>query len=108
MTDTLSTVLAFGEITFPILLLVPTLITAFRKFLVPPIELGRFFSWLLFFYFTVLEAAILSALIQGAWGSFGLLIVCAIPATIGVDNVVRWTLHEQVEIWLDSQRPRLE
>lgn len=108
MTDTLSTFLAFAEIIFPILLLVPPLITAFRKFVVPPIDLGRFFSWLLFFYFTVLIAAILSALIQGAWGSFGLLIVSAIPATIGIDYVVRWTLHEQLEIWLDPQRPRLD
>ena len=108
MTDTLSTFLSFGEITFPILLLVPPLITAFRKFVVPPTELGRFFSWLLIYYFILLVGAILSTLIQGAWASLALLIVSAIPASIGIDYVARWTLQEQLAIWVESQTLNVE
>lgn len=81
--------LSFAEITFPVLLLVPPLITSFRRFAVPPGDLATFFDMLIVTYISIVAAALLKAGTEGSVLSFGLLVLCAFVTTIALRYVVR-------------------
>ena len=94
--------MSFAEITFPVLLLVPPLITSFRRFAVPPVELGRFFDLMMADYFAIVLVALYKAASVQGWLCFLLLAACAFLVTVALRYVMRWTAHEQLEMWIES------
>ena len=99
----ISLILSFAQITFPVFLLVPPLITAFRRFVVPPLQLARFFLILMFDYTVIVFVSTLHLIIKMDWLSAGFLVVSVVLSTIALYYIMRWTIHEQIASWTASQ-----
>jgi hypothetical protein len=96
-------ILSFAKITFPILLLIPPLITSFRRFVVPPLQLMRYFAVLIVYYLSIVLAAVLSATNVN---TLILLVVSAILVAIALFYVIKWTAQEHVRIRITIEARR--
>lgn len=90
--------LSFAEITFPIFLLVPSLVGGLGKH-ISPIELVRFYLVLLVQYLIIGLALAYGLGAEGDWQTFGLLIVSAVLVSVGLWYVMRWTLFRHFAIY---------
>ncbi|HID29646.1 MAG TPA: hypothetical protein EYP19_06520 [Desulfobacterales bacterium] len=93
-------VLSFAQITFPVFLLIPTLITSFHVS-ITPLKLGRFFVALWVDYLVIVVALAWSAVVQEDWAILGFLIVSMVLIGIALFYVTKWTLDEQLWIWMN-------
>lgn len=100
--------LTFAEITFPVFLLVPPLITSF-KILVLPTEMARFFFLLWADYVVITTAAGWLVITSNdcAWLPFVFLAVSGILVVVSLFYITRWTLQEQTRILIDRLSEQL-
>lgn len=88
-------ILAFAQITFPILLLIPTLISSFHISL-PLADVGRYFVLVWVYYVVIVLGSTLD--VQKDWLTISFLTFSVVIIGIALFYVTRWTLQEQVEI----------
>ena len=93
--------LSFAQITFPVFLLVPTLITSFHV-IIPLSKLGRFLVVLWIDYLVIVVALAWSAVVQKDWAIFGFLIISIVLIGIALFYLTKWTLDEQ--LWISLSR----
>ena len=89
--------LAFGQITFPVFLLIPALITSFRT-PIPARDLGRFFVILWVDYGVIVLGSALG--VHRNVMNLAFLIFSVVLIGIALFYVMRWTLQEQIHIEL--------
>ena len=93
--------LSFAEITFPVFLLTPTLITSFRRVFVHPVDLARFYAALLAHYLTIVLAIVYSLGAKSAELTFVFLLVSVALVSRGILYVMKWTIEEQVKFLIE-------
>jgi len=93
--------LSFAEITFPVFLLIPSLITSFRRQAIPPVELGRLYFGLLMYYLTIILTILCSLGAQGSWVAFVITIISATLVSWSLFYIMRWTLQEQIILLME-------
>lgn len=93
---TVQVFLAFAGVTFPVLLLVPTMFTTLRPALIRPEQVAIFFFLLLCDYLLVVVAVAWSLVRCSEWVALAFLIVCSYFLAWGLRLIIHWILQESV------------
>jgi len=96
-------VLAFAEITFPVLLLVPPLAVAFQFLEIAYAQLMRYFAVVISYYTILAVVAVVSAT---DWLTRGILIALSVLSGAGLFYVITWTANELLDIRIAPRRRR--
>lgn len=92
-------ILSFVGITFPIFLLIPPLLVSLEVRIKPRQE-ALFWGVLVVQYITLASVVAVEFVEAKHWPTLGLLVFSVILASIPLSLVIRWSLREQIEIWL--------
>jgi hypothetical protein len=89
--------LAFSQITFPVFLLIPTIITAYKVY-IPVEQIIRFFVILWWYFQLISIVSLFLAGLAGEGGIFIFLLISIVLVGWALVYVTVWTVHEQVRI----------
>ena len=91
----------FAEITFPMALLVPGLLTSMRV-LVPVEDMATVYSLLASYYLVISGVAVYSLAARAERSLFCVTVACVFLVGWILFYVIRWTLHQQVVLLVEA------
>lgn len=92
--------LSFAEITFPVFLLIPTLVASLRILVVEPQQVARLYGVAVGEYLVVILAIGYSLFIYNAWETIAVFGVSALFISYAFILVLKWSLHEYIYAWI--------
>lgn len=92
--------LSFTEITFPIFLLVPSLVGALGLY-IPLIELAKVYLVAGVQYVFIVFALVYGLVAEGCWLPLVFLIISSILVALGFFYVTKWTLRMQFGLYIE-------